>query len=1375
MKRLLNVVLAWSAVAAAPLLSTTAHAALGVCDALPADNVEVEATAGTPGPTSYNTLKLAFDAINAGTHQGSINIEVCGNTTEAASAVLNASGSGAALYTDIAIKPVGGAARTLAGTLAGAPLIDLNGADAVTIDGLNAGGNSLTLQNASTAATAGTSTVRFIGGASGNTITRTAVQGSSLVPLATAGGTITFSTDTVALTGNDNNTISFCDIGPVGAALPIKAVFGLGTTTTLANYNSGVVIDHNNIFDFFGTGAASVSGIHVLGGNDAWTISNNKLYQTAPRTFTATARYAGITLSGTTTGGAFTVTGNTIGFGASNGTGTTTISGGANEFRGIDAVTTNITTPTVYQNNIVSGINQSTSDSGTTTSASFIGITLGTSDGRYNAIGNQVGSLDGSSTIVLNNSTTTSTLVYGIFDFSFQSNTIANNSIGSITIQGTGTATGFRGILWNTGAALTETVTNNTVGSATGPIVDLQVGNNSVYGFNGVSAAANLSGNTASYLSANSISAATPIVTVAGYIIGSTSTTVPSTIARNSAHHLSNNAGVSANGGSVYGISASLPTTLANVVERNLLHTFDATATNTAYQLAGIVASAGTTTYRNNIVSLGFNAAGNPITAGYVILGLFDPVTGTATTSQFYYNSVFIGGSGVTAPGSNSYALYSNVVTNPRNFQNNILWNTRGNAVAGGSAHLAIRIGATTAGLTSNYNDLLADGTDGAVGVFNATIYPTLANWQTATTQDPLSLSVNPMFVALTNLHLQPGSPAIAMGTSIAGITDDFDGDLRPAVNPSIGADEFVPGHITIAPASFDFGNQTVGVPSAPTSITLSNTGGAPLSVTAITAAASPFSAAGGTCGPTPITIAVGASCTLDYTFTPTAAGPASQPFTVTANVAGDTTFTLSGTGLPVTHTVTSSVGTPSGTITPPSAVVNDGATTAFTVTANPGFHFDTIGGTCPAGSMAGNTYTTGAITADCTVVANFAADIVTHTVTSSVGTPSGTITPPSVVVNDGATAAFTVTANPGFHFDTIGGTCPAGSMAGSTYTTGAITADCTVVANFAADGGGSDTFSNNNPVNIPDDAYNGTQASMACSAIDASSLPAGDTVTSVTITTGLTHTWAGDLVAKLFSPSGSVLAVFSRPGFAEPADDGTGGFGDSSNLLATSPLMFNDAAAADAETMGGTLASSGVICQDDSVCSYHANHGAAAGLTSFAGFNGGAASGTWTLCVGDAGGGDTGSIQNWSITIGHAGAVTHTVTSSVGTPSGTITPPSVVVNDGATAAFTVTANAGFHFDTIGGTCPAGSMAGNTYTTGAIIADCTVVANFAPDVVTHTVTSSVGTPSGTITPPSVVVNDGATAAFTVTANAGFHFDTIGGTCPAGSMAGNTYT
>ena len=40
------------------------------------------------------TLKGAFDAINRGTHQGTITIGISGNTTETAPAVINASGSG---------------------------------------------------------------------------------------------------------------------------------------------------------------------------------------------------------------------------------------------------------------------------------------------------------------------------------------------------------------------------------------------------------------------------------------------------------------------------------------------------------------------------------------------------------------------------------------------------------------------------------------------------------------------------------------------------------------------------------------------------------------------------------------------------------------------------------------------------------------------------------------------------------------------------------------------------------------------------------------------------------------------------------------------------------------------------------------------------------------------------------------------------------------------------------------------------------------------------------------------------------------------------------------------------------------------------------
>jgi hypothetical protein len=67
-------------------------------------NAQVDLTASGGTPTgSFTTLKGAFDAINAGTHTGTITISITGNTTETASAVLNASGSGSASYTSIGI------------------------------------------------------------------------------------------------------------------------------------------------------------------------------------------------------------------------------------------------------------------------------------------------------------------------------------------------------------------------------------------------------------------------------------------------------------------------------------------------------------------------------------------------------------------------------------------------------------------------------------------------------------------------------------------------------------------------------------------------------------------------------------------------------------------------------------------------------------------------------------------------------------------------------------------------------------------------------------------------------------------------------------------------------------------------------------------------------------------------------------------------------------------------------------------------------------------------------------------------------------------------------------------------------------------------
>jgi hypothetical protein len=115
--------------------------------------ISVTASAGTPGPTTYTTLKAAIDAVNAGTHQGVINVSVTASTTETAPTIINASGTGSASYTSLIIKPAAGATPTISGSLASAALINLNAANNITIDGSNTAGGStrdLTLTNTNT-------------------------------------------------------------------------------------------------------------------------------------------------------------------------------------------------------------------------------------------------------------------------------------------------------------------------------------------------------------------------------------------------------------------------------------------------------------------------------------------------------------------------------------------------------------------------------------------------------------------------------------------------------------------------------------------------------------------------------------------------------------------------------------------------------------------------------------------------------------------------------------------------------------------------------------------------------------------------------------------------------------------------------------------------------------------------------------------------------------------------------------------------------------------------------------------------------------------------------------------------------------------------
>jgi 6-phosphogluconolactonase (cycloisomerase 2 family) len=749
--------------------------------------VAVTASAGTPAG-SYTTLKDAFDAINLGTHQGVIGISLTGDTTETASAVLNGSGSGAASYTSIQITPSGGAARIISGAIvAGSPLIDLNGADNVTVDGLNSGGNALTISNTTASATSGTSTIRFIGGATGNTITNATILGSFSASVATNGGNIFFSTDALTANGNDNNTISSNNIGPAGANLPTKGVYFNGSTTTTAINNSGNVVTGNNIFDYFGAAVTS-AGIYVAGGTTDCTFTNNRFYQTATRTQTIGAQHSGIWI---TNGNNYLVSANTFGFASSAGTGTYTFVGTTSSTLVPIYLNVGTVTTTSVQGNTIAGIAISGGASGTSTSAPFRGIyiagglvTLG------DVTGNTIGSQSAAGSITFTSSSLSSADVIGVYNFGSSAWTASNNLIGGITAANSSTgAANIYGIRVNTSSSVTFTCQNNTIGGTVANSIQSTstATGSTVQGILNSNPAATVTGNLIRNLTAGGGTGTSASASVIGIVMAGSSAN--HTVRQNVIHTLSNTNTTAAT--TVTGIQFT-GSTGANLVARNLIHSFN--AASTAAILNGINVSGGTTTYQNNMIRLGIDASGASVATALSINGFSEPLG----TDTIVFNSIYVGGSGVGTTASNSFAFNSQQTVNTRTFRDNIFVNARSNATTGGK-HYAIRVGGTTpnpTGLTSNNNILLASGSGGLTGLFNLVDQPTLAAWQAATGQDGGSFALDPQFLAPTaatpDLHINGSvlTPIEGNGFPIGTVTDDFDGQLRSGLTPTdIGAD----------------------------------------------------------------------------------------------------------------------------------------------------------------------------------------------------------------------------------------------------------------------------------------------------------------------------------------------------------------------------------------------------------------------------------------------------------------------------------------------------------------------------------------------------------------------------------------------------------
>ncbi len=821
--------------------------ALCVSMQLGAQNVTVN-----PGGGSYPTLGDAFNAINAGTHIGAITVSITGNTTETATATLNASGTGGAAYLSINITPSGNI--TVSGNITG-NLIDLNGADNVTINGLNSSGNSLTISNTATGAS---NTIRLINDASDNTITNVRLEGSAST---LQFGVVNFSTGTT--TGNDNNIISNCDITAAGANLPINGVFSLGAANIA---NSENTITGCNIFDFFSAASTSI-GIHINATNaassSAWTITNNRLYQTGIRRYTTANTHQGIFVG---VGVGYTITGNTIGFADANGTGfyrmignsvdlagfpdAYTPSGTANatRFVAIGAAFTAAGTNSVIQNNTVAGFALYTSSGATTTNGILCGINV--TAGNATISNNTIGSTTGTGSIYTV-CTTSGGVVVGIFATSANTLTISNNTVGAIDAMGSTASLsgGITGI--NTAGTAVANIQNNTVGNSTAPNLRMgnlfngaNLSNNGTFSiatglgdFKGIinqsSGLVTISNNVISNASLNSSSASSDFrgieMTSGNYVVSNNSISSITTASTNATVTTALLAGVGilSQGGtagslitentiSVLSLSntGTAGTNVAGVaisnipvsVTRNKIWDLRNASTSVALATPGSASgvfirsatAGGNVNIENNMITLGTGQSTNTS-----FIGIWSNHGSSPNPNvNIYHNSIRIEGV-ATSGGNPSFGFHrGNFATTVVNqvvvdIKNNIFDNTR---TGGTGVHAAIGNyfnATTTSGVNwnanaSNYN-VLNSADPATVGYWQTA--QTFAGWQAASLGDLNSISgtaINFVDPSTGDLHISTASatPIEGSGTLVPTVTLDFDGQTRTGFTPvDIGSD----------------------------------------------------------------------------------------------------------------------------------------------------------------------------------------------------------------------------------------------------------------------------------------------------------------------------------------------------------------------------------------------------------------------------------------------------------------------------------------------------------------------------------------------------------------------------------------------------------
>ena len=197
----------------------------------------------------------------------------------------------------------------------------------------------------------------------------------------------------------------------------------------------------------------------------------------------------------------------------------------------------------------------------------------------------------------------------------------------------------------------------------------------------------------------------------------------------------------------------------------------------------------------------------------------------------------------------------------------------------------------------------------------------------------------------------------------------------------------------------------------------------------------------------------------------------------------------------------------------------------------------------------------------------------------------------------------------------------------------------------------------------VPDNTANGVN-----NAINIAGIPANATITNVSVTLNMSHTYPGDMIFNLKSPStGNVLSlykygtgVFTGP-VSGNATWGWYGATVSKNgnvqwkTVAAAPFIYNNSTAWQADAINTPVA--GAVIQNPA--------GYVSNATGFSDLytTGGSANGAWTLAMADGGPGDTGTLSSWSIKIDYTTPAAGAPITYIWTPAtGLFTDPQATV-----------------------------------------------------------------------------------------------------------------